>query len=496
MSRWAHDLRRARPRRGRALWVKPLAWALLLFTTCALGADQVQDALPPVTSHAEGHARSSMPTGIRRHAGTRFDSARAAGALSASLAMLPLIPGFYLFYSRDSKFDVGRALQAFGAMAALSLFWLLCGYTLSFGPNLGSSVEKGVFESARPEEAGWPIIGECGFGFEHVETQVAADAIEFPIRSRTDELPELHLVMWQMLVFVAASAPLFTVVQCRAGFPKALAFSLLWGFLVYVPLAHWSVGFGWLQRICALDFAGATMLHVGAGASALGLSRILPPRAASWGSSQAAGTVLIWIGSLALNAAFGLWRYPAERAEIALFGAHLSAMAGVVGSLGCTWLGRRPLTPQTFASGCLAGLAAISAGSGLVAAESAVVIGFAAGIACSQADHCIRRRGAPDDPLREVALLQGLGGAIGLLGTGVFTTPNVAGWDSLGNPLSGAVAGNPAQLVAQSAAVAAAAIWAVPISNALARVLRIRPEPAPPRAGTGALSLDAQGEHP
>jgi Amt family ammonium transporter len=270
---------------------------------------------------------------------------------------------------------------------------------------------------------------------------------------------------------------LLTVLIDRGNFAAILVFLGVWGTLVYAPLVHWNFGVGWLHARGALDFAGGTTLQTGVGFSALGILWALrgepqaalpePKRPVAW-----VGMFLIWIGSLALHAAFGYVSSGPERAVSALLCAHLAACAGVLGWTGLEWMRAGGSDGRNACSGAVAGLAAIAGGSGLMAPQSALVVGLLSGLLCCQCNRLLKRDWM-SRPVLDVFLLQGVGGALGVILTGIFTTPNVAGLGPNQEPIAGLLAGNTAQVSLQLLAVGATAAWALVVTGLALLLIRL-----------------------
>src|SRR5262249_17262005 len=141
-------------------------------------------------------------------------------------------------------------MHSLAALPVLSVLWVLVGYTLAFGPTKGG------------------IIGGLDFvGFRG------------PVGTLHDTVPSFAFVAFQM-IFAAIPPPLISgAVAERMKFSAYIVFVGAWSLLVYVPVAHWvwATG-GWLFELHAMDFAGGTVVHLTAGASALVCALVLGPR--------------------------------------------------------------------------------------------------------------------------------------------------------------------------------------------------------------------------
>jgi Amt family ammonium transporter len=146
----------------------------------------------------------------------------------------------------------------------LSLGWGLMAHSHAFGLNWGAenALEK---ELVGPDGqfTGFPLIGGTRHtGLQGLEPEVAADEQEYPLRRRRDSIPHMLFMFFQMIVAVVAPVPLLVLLSDRLkGGPLIIAL-LGWSALVYVPLAHWIWGFGWLRAIGVQDYAGGAVLHM------------------------------------------------------------------------------------------------------------------------------------------------------------------------------------------------------------------------------------------
>jgi Amt family ammonium transporter len=227
-------------------------------------------------------------------------------------------------------------------------------------------------------------------------------------------------------------------------FPAFLAFILLWTTFVYDPLAHWvwSVD-GWLRELGALDFAGGTVVHISSGVSGLVTALVLGRRK-GYGSEPilphhlpmtVLGAALLWFGWFGFNAGSALTAsgLAASAFTVTNTAAAMAALSWVFAE----WVHHGKPTMLGAASGCIAGLVAITPASGFVNPIAALIIGLVAGITCYLAVSILKARLGYDDSL-DVFGIHGLGGTWGALATGLFasTTVNSAGANGLfyGNP--------------------------------------------------------------
>jgi Amt family ammonium transporter len=327
---------------------------------------------------------------------------------SAALVMF-MTPGLALFYGGlvRAKNVLGTIMQSFFALGLVSVLWVLVGYTLAFGPDIGG------------------VIGGLDFaGFRGVGQAPNADY--------APTVPHLAFAVYQMMFAVITPALIAGAVAERMRFSAYVLFLVLWSILVYAPLAHWVFGYGWLGTwagIGALDFAGGTVVHINAGAAALAAILYLGKRR-GFGTEAFVphnvpmvilGAAILWFGWFGFNAGSALSAN--GLAASAFTSTHVAAAAAVIG-----WL-----VPETFvhgkpttigaATGAVAGLVAVTPAAGFVEPWAAILIGLAAGAVCFAAVNVKSRMGY-DDSL-DVVGVHLAGGIVGALLTGVLASAAV-----------------------------------------------------------------------
>ena len=377
-----------------------------------------------------------------------------AWVLISTALVLLMVPGLAFFYGGlvRSKSALNTMLMSLGALAMVSVQWVLFGYSLAFSP--GSS---------------W--LGGVGFiGFRSVTA--AANP------TYAAALPHLLFAAFQAM-FAGITVALFSgAIVDRMRFVAYLAFGGLWTTLIYDPLAHWVWGDGgWLRKLGALDFAGGTVVHISAGVTALVLATMLGPRRDFKRVPNVPhnvpfsllGAGLLWFGWFGFNAGSAL---AADGiAANALVTTHSAAAAALITWMVLeTWRNGRA-TAVGMATGAVVGLVAITPAAGFVSPLSALAIGALAAPCSFFALH-YRATTRLDDTL-DVFACHGVAGVAGALLTGVFATKAVNP-----NGADGLLAGNPSlvgvQLIAVVATVAFAGTGSVVILSTLRRVLPLR----------------------
>ena len=226
---------------------------------------------------------------------------------------------------------------------------------------------------------------------------------------------------------------------------------------VYVPLAHWVWGGGFLATMGVLDFAGGLVVHLSAGVGGLVAAKVIGKRH-GYGTENLApfdlslaviGTGMLWVGWFGFNGGSALAANP--RAVMAITATHLAACAGALTWAAIEWATRRKPSVLGMISGAIAGLGTITPASGFVAPWHGIVIGVVAGLLCFWACTSLKQRFGYDDSL-DVFGVHGIGGMTGTLLAGVFATAAIGG-------TAGLLEGNPQQVLIQFYGVAVTLVW-------------------------------------
>jgi Amt family ammonium transporter len=361
-----------------------------------------------------------------------MNSGDTAWLLACTGLVLLMTPGLAFFYGGlvRERNTINTIKMSFSALGLIALEWAIVGYSMAFGP-------------------GGRILG--GFAWAGLE-----GVGEAPSATYGPTVPHLVFMAFQMMFAIITPALISGAVVGRMRFKAYAAFIVLWGLLVYNPLARWVWSAdGWIAKLGALDFAGGTVVHVSAGVSALVAALILGPRRRTHGDARphnvpfvVLGASLLWFGWFGFNAGSALAANGV--AALAVVTTMLSASAAVA-----TWIftdiaRRRKPTAVGASIAAVVGLVAVTPGAGFVTPLSAMLIGAIATFVSYFAVEFIKGLGI-DDTL-DVFACHGLGGVTGALLTGVFATTavNPAGRDGL-------LHGNPSLLGAQAIGVLAAA---------------------------------------
>ncbi len=374
----------------------------------------------------------------------KVDSGDTAWLLVSTALVLFMTPGLALFYGGmvRRKNVLATLMHSFAALPIVTLQWVLVGYSLAFGTSFHGLI------------GGFDLVGLAGLA-----TQTKGTA------------PHLAFCAFQMMFAVITPALIAGAFAERIRFPAYVVFVVLWSTLVYDPVAHWVwADNGWLLKMGALDFAGGTVVHVAAGASALVCALVLGKRAGFPHERHVphnltmtlTGAGILWFGWFGFNAGSALTS--GALAALALVTTHVGAAAGAAGWILVEWWQRKKPTALGVASGLVAGLVGITPAAGFVAPWAAALIGLAAGMACYAAV-VLKERFRYDDSLDAFGV-HGAGGTLGAILTGVFATKalNDAGRDGL-------LAGNPSQLGVQALGVGVVAAYAALVTFVLLKLI-------------------------
>jgi len=369
--------------------------------------------------------------------------------MSAALVML-MTPGLALFYGGmvRNKNVLGTIMQSFIILGIITFEWVLWGYSMSFGPDHGS------------------IIGGLDwFGLKGVGMTPSADY--------GTSIPHLAFMIFQCMFAIITPALITGAFAERLKFTALLLFILLWGTLVYNPLAHWVWGVGgWMGKMGALDFAGGTVVHISSGISALAAALIVGKRL-GYGSTAyiphnvpmtITGAAILWFGWFGFNAGSALACN--GLAANAFVVTHIASALAALSWMFMEWWHRGKPTTLGAASGAVAGLVAITPGSGFVGPVSAIVIGALGGAIC-YGGVLLKSRLGYDDSL-DVVGIHGLGGTWGALATGLFASTKI-------NPdgANGLFFGNPGQLWIQFASVIATMVFAFIMTLIILKIIDV-----------------------
>jgi ammonium transporter, Amt family len=368
-----------------------------------------------------------------------IDAGDTAWMIAATgLVLMMTIPGLALFYCGmvRKKNVLATMAQSLLCTALCSILWVAVGYSLAFNGDgaLIGNLDKLMLR---------------GIGMDSV--------------APATKIPEMLFMAYQMTFAIITVALVAGSVADRMRFSAFVWFAALWLLLVYVPIAHWVWGGGWLtpdataMKPGILDFAGGTVVHLNAGVAGLVAAYIVGSRQ-GYGSENFApfdlslaviGTGLLWVGWFGFNGGSALGAN--SRAVFAIVATHLAASMGALTWMALEWWTRGKPSVLGMISGAVAGLGTITPASGFVLPWHGIVIGLVAGAICFWACTKLKQKLGYDDSL-DVFGVHGMGGITGTLLAGVFAVAAIG-------ETAGLLEGNPSQLLYQVYGIVAVAVW-------------------------------------
>ena len=352
--------------------------------------------------------------------------------VATALVMVMTPAGLALFYGGMSRYKnlLNTFAMTFIAYCIASIVWVLWGYTMAFGPDVGG------------------LVGD----FSHF--MLAGITPE----SISGTIPTLVFVLFQMTFACITGALVLGAVVDRIKFSSWIVFIVLWITVVYCPVAHWVWGGGWMHAMGALDFAGGNVVHINAGIAGLVLALVLGKRIgygkeAMFPSSitlTALGAGLLWFGWFGFNA--GSQLAADGVAASAFLVTNTAAAAGAIAWMAVEWFHSEKPTLLGIASGIVAGLVAITPASGFVNLPSSILIGLISGVIGFFSVAVLKKKLGYDDSLDAFGV-HGICGIWGALATGIFADPSIT------KGVAGAIYGNVGQVWIQLVSVIATAAY-------------------------------------
>lgn len=388
-----------------------------------------------------------MPAMAQTAGTSAINSGDTAWMLASTALVMIMTPGLALFYGGmvRRKNVLGTIMQSFVAMGVVTILWVLYGYSMAFGPDIGH------------------VIGSLKwFGLNGVGIEPSSYA---------PTIPHVLFMIFQMMFAIITPALITGAVAERFKFKTYLAFLVLWTTIVYFPLAHWVWGEGgWIRNMGALDFAGGLVVHISSGIAAL-VAAIMVGKRSGFNMLPMlphnliitlVGAALLWFGWFGFNGGSAV--SSGGLASIAFVVTHIASAAAALSWIIAEWVHRGRPTALGIASGAVAGLVAITPASGFVEPYAAIIIGLVAGVICYVAVHCKSKFGY-DDSLDAFGV-HGIGGIWGAIATGLFATTavNAAGQNGL-------FYGNPKLLLIQGISIVAAIAYSLILTAAILKVL-------------------------
>src|SRR5919112_1666283 len=366
-----------------------------------------------------------------------MDTGDTAWVLASAALVLLMTPGLALFYGGmvRAKSVLNMMMMSFGALALISVLWVLWGYSMAFGNDVGG----GLLGS--PTEF-FGLNGLIGIFHDGDQLGQATHLV--------GTVPALAFVAFQAVFAIITVALISGAIADRAKFSTWLIFAGIWATIVYFPIAHWVFDFtltdesgaithvgGWIaNNLKAIDFAGGTAVHINAGVAGLALAIVLGKRI-GWRRDPMRphnltlvmiGAGLLWFGWFGFNAG------SAVTANAAASTVWVNTMVAT-GAAAMAWLVTEKIrdghpTSLGAASGVVAGLVAITPSCSSVSPVGAILVGLVAGVVCALAVGLKYKLGFDDSP--DVVGVHLVGGLWGTLSVGFLPTAEApAGVDGL-----------------------------------------------------------------
>ncbi len=418
-----------------------------------------------------------------------IDSGDTAWILTSAALVLLMTPGVAFFYGGmvRVKSVLNMMLMSIGAMATIGVMWVLYGYSMAFGTSWHGLVGNPFQHFG----LGNLLSGQDAiYGFVPAEAAVPAQGAIAAVAAVPAHggIPAMAFVAFQAVFAIITVALISGAIADRVRYSAWLLFTVVWGTLVYFPVANWVFSFdgyssprgGWIaNQLKAIDFAGGTAVHINAGAAALALALIAGKRI-GFGKDPMRphnltlvmlGAALLWFGWFGFNAGSALTA--GNTASVVWVNTMVATCAACLGWLATERIRNGHATSLGASSGIVAGLVAITPGCSSVTPLGAIAIGLIAGSLCAVAIS-LKFRFGYDDSL-DVVGVHLVGGLVGTLAIGFFASAVApAGVDGL------FYGGGVDQLWRQAVAAGAVLIYSFVIAGliglALAKTMGFRVE--------------------
>ena len=334
-----------------------------------------------------------------------IDTGDTAWVLISAALVFIMTPGLAFFYGGmvRSKNVLTTMMQSFFIVAMISVEWVVIGYAMTFGTDINGFI--GSLDK----------VGLAGVGMNVLEN---------------GKIPELAFVAFQCMFAVITPALITGAFAERMKFAAFAVLILLWAIFIYNPMAHWVWGGGFLAELGALDFAGGLVIHILSGVSGLTICILLGKRSGYGRTAMIPhnlpmvllGATLLWFGWFGFNAGSALGAN--ALAANAFVVTQAAAAAATVSWVIVEWKVNGKPTVLGAASGCIAGVVAITPAAGFVAPMPSVIIGLIAGVVCYFAVAVLKEKLGYDDALDAFGV-HGIGGTWGAIATGIWATTEV-----------------------------------------------------------------------
>ncbi|GHO99078.1 ammonium transporter [Reticulibacter mediterranei] len=404
---------------------------------------------------------------------SKINAGDTAWVLTSAALVMVMTPAVGFFYGGmvTSKNVVSVIKQSLLILGIVSVQWVVIGYSLVFGKDLGGVI------------GGLNFFGLAGVGYA-------------PNADYAGTIPQLAFMVFQAMFAIITPALIIGSFVERIRFRTLVLFVILWSTIVYDPIAHWVWGVGgWLRNLGALDFAGGTVVHISAGFAGLAAALVIGKRrnfqkGVAIVSNNVPfvllGAALLWFGWFGFNAGSAL--SASALAVSAFVVTNTAAAASGLTWMVLSWAENKKPSAMATATGAVCGLVAITPASGFVGPVASIAIGIIAGIV-TYLMLFIRSKLTRIDDTLDVWAAHGMGGVTGAILTGIFAEKIING---AGN--NGLLFGNPGQLWTQILAVLVTAVYSFVVTFILLKLLSPLGLRVSEKEETEGLDLAVHGE--
>ncbi len=368
------------------------------------------------------------------------------------LVLFMIIPGLALFYGGlvRTKNMLSVLMQCTVVAAVMMLVWVIYGYSFAFGGGTG------------PYFGGFGKLFLSGVSLDSTSATFSEGVVIY----------EYTFIAFQMTFAAITPALIVGAFAERVKFSAVILFTILWATFVYFPIAHmvWDAN-GLIFGMGALDFAGGTVVHINAGVAGL-IGAIMVGKRTGFGKDMMAphsmtltmvGAAMLWFGWFGFNAGSNL--EASGGAVLATMNTFLATAAAVVSWSLVESFTRGKASMLGAASGMIAGLVAVTPAAGSVGPMGAIVLGLIVSPICYFFVSVVKNKFGYDDTA-DVFGVHGIGGIIGALGTGIFTSPLLGGTGKADFSIA-------SQVWTQFVAVAITIVWCAIVSAILYKIVDV-----------------------
>ncbi len=364
--------------------------------------------------------------------------------ISSGLVLFMMVPGLAMFYAGlvQKRNVLSVFMHCFGITAIVTIIWTLFGYSVAFSE-------------------GNEFLGDLSKAFMQ---GISGDNL-------SGTIPELAFFIFQMTFAIITPGLIVGAFAERMKFSAVMWFSCIWCVLVYLPITHmvWGPG-GYFGNMGVKDFSGGIVVHITAGTAAL-IAAVLVGKRSGYPEKpmpphnmtmNLIGTAMLWVGWFGFNGGSALAAN--GQAAMAIVVTQISPSVAALVWIAIEWVKNGKPSALGFATGAIAGLAAITTAAGWVGPMGAIVIGAVSSLVAYWAATWLKQAMGYDDAL-DVVGVHGFGGLVGTILVSFFASSALGGSETNFDSV--------AQLKVQVLAVVATIIYTAIISYIILKVIDI-----------------------